>query len=177
MQVVTTTGYLARGKRVLPTMLAVLGLVLAAANADAGLKHRYSFTTDTAAGGTFPDLAPGGNATGVLGGFATISGGSLILPGGQSGTTVGATNGSYASLLASGGNGINANTYHDMTLELWATTTQATPSSWERYFDIGGHNIIDTDPPNMIPGDGGNAGNSIFVTPNAGGAPNFRIAI
>lgn len=128
--------------------------------AEGALTHRYTFNTDAAAGGTFEDSAPGGNADGTLSGTATISGGQLMLPGGGTGET-----GNHASLLANGTDGININTYTNASFSFWATAN-ATPD-WGRYFDFGGHSTATP----------ANGGNTIFMTANAGGADGLRMAI
>ena len=132
-----------------------------APHANAALRHQYTFNTAVPASGVFQDLT--GNADGTLFGTATVSGGNtgqLILPGGGSGEV-----GNHAALLPNGTDGININTYTSVTFSLWATWNGAT--DWQRYLDFGGHS---TSAP-------ANGGNTIFMTPNAGGAPGVRLAI
>jgi len=121
--------------------------------ADAVLRHQYTFNTAAPVGGTFEDLV--GNADGTLFGTASVSGGNtgqLILPGGGSGET-----GNHAALLPNGVDGININTYTNVTFSLWATWNGG--GVWQRYLDFGGHSI-------SAPANGGN---TIFMTPDAGG--------
>ena len=148
--------------------LAVAGLVLANATAYADIAHRYSFNDGTANDSV-------GLAHGTLLNGATVSGGLVTLTGGSGQAA------QHVSLLASGANGINIAGYSALTVELWATHNSNTGNNWSRYFDFGSHNIIDTDPPNMDPGEGTNAGNSIFMTPDRFGdadtsAQSFRIS-
>src|SRR3989304_1227607 len=142
--------------------IAVVGCVNSLApHAEAALQHQYTFNTAAGAGGTFQDAV--GNADGTLFGTATVSGGNtgqLILPGGGAGE-----NGNHAALLASGTDGININTYTNVPFSLWATWNGG--GVWQRYLDFGGHSI-------SAPANGGN---TIFMTPDAGGAPGMRLAI
>ena len=145
--------------RAVALQLSAVGALLPVLTADADLRHRYTFSQAAPAGGTFQDEI--GNADGTLFGNATISGGALILPGGGAGL-----NGDHAKLLASGPDGINIGTYTNASIALWATLTDANPDDWERYFDIGYQNDA-----------GNSAGNSIFLTSDAGGSTGLRFGI
>jgi hypothetical protein len=151
--------------RGLTAFVAVAGLMLAGMTADAAIRHRYSFGTD----GLAEDSV--GMADGTLMNGATVSGGELRL----TDTGMNGQAAQHLSLLADGANGINIAGFNALTVEMWATTTNT--NNWVRYFDIGSHNIIDQDPPNMDPAEGGFAGNSIFATVDAGGANTIRLAI
>jgi hypothetical protein len=140
-------------------LLAVVVVASMQSNADAVLRHRYNFNTDVAALGMFEDLV--GNADGTLFGAATVAGGQLVLPGGGA-----AKAGDHAQLLANGANGININTYTNASFESWVTVNDEA-ELWARIFDFGGHSISAPT----------NAGNSIFMTQNAGGANDVRFAI
>ena len=145
--------------RTVALQLSAVGVLLPVLTADADLRHRYTFSQAASAGGTFQDEI--GNADGTLFGNATISGGSLILPGGGTGQ-----NGDHAQLLASGPDGINIGTYTNASIALWATLTDANPDDWERYFDIGYQSAA-----------GNQAGNSIFLTSDAAGSTGLRFGI
>jgi hypothetical protein len=140
--------------------LLVCGCLLAP-TAKGALTHKYDFNTDVAAGGTFQDLA--GNADGTLMNGAVISGGALVLNGVGTGIT-----GDHAQLLTSATdptNGIDISSYTNATFAIWATSNGL--ADWQRYFDFGGKSIDNT----------ANAGNSIWITPNAGGGDGIRFAI
>lgn len=144
-----------------PVLALTLGVLAFVPHAGAALRHQYTFNTAASAGGTFQDQV--GNAHGTLFGATTVSGGNngqLVLPGGGFGEA-----GSHASLLPNGPDGININTYTNATFSFWATWDGT--GDWQRYFDFGGHSI-------SAPANGGN---TIFMTPNAGGAPGIRLAI
>lgn len=147
------------GKCFFSAQLAVVALILTTTTALADIQHRYSFNVD----GQAEDSV--GDADGTLMNGATVSGGLVTLAGGAAGQA-----GQHVALLADGANGINIAGYSALTVEIWATHNANTGNTWSRYFDIGSHNIIDQDPPNMDPAEGVNAGNSIFLTADAGGA-------
>jgi hypothetical protein len=150
------------GKCLFSAQVAVVALILTTTTALADIQHRYSFNND----GMAEDSV--GLAHGTLMNGATVAGGLVTLTGGAG------QGAQHVSLLADGANGINIAGYSALTIELWATHVSnggggGNPSNtWSRYFDFGSHNIIDQDPPNMDPAEGGNAGNSIFLTEDVG---------
>jgi hypothetical protein len=126
-------------------------LLLASTQAEAVLRHQYTFEgPNVAPGGKFLDTV--GRAHGTLHGNATIADGKLILPGGGAGIK-----GDHARLLPNGIDGININKYTNVTLAIWATTTAPQLPLWTRYYDFGGISLALPD----------SAGNHIFLSPRA----------
>jgi hypothetical protein len=155
-----STNVLTDRARVLCVVLAVAGLAVACASAEAGLTHRYGFNEGTydAGAGTFQDVV--GDADGLLFCGASISGGELVLPGGAFGV-----DGGHARLLANGVGGINISGYHSASFEIFGSTSELI--IWQRYFDFGGRSI-------GRPDDGGN---TIWITPNAIGNAGMRFSL
>jgi hypothetical protein len=137
----------------------LLGCLLAAAAAQGGIVHRYSFN-EPAGTTTVKDSV--GTADGVLAGNGADYDGSgqLLLPGGTSSSDPAATIAGYVDLP----NHI-INVLTNISLETWVTWQGA--GSWQRVFDLGtsagGENISD-----------GN-GNYLFLSPQ--GPDDIRFAI
>jgi hypothetical protein len=136
----------------------VVAFVIFPRQADADLKHRYSFnegaTTD-ASGRTITDSVSGRNGT-VVGAEATATAGELTLPGGPSATQA------YVDLP----NGI-VSSLTDATFEAWYTMTTA--QNWGRIFDFGstgtgGMNGVEL----TEPGGGGEGLDNIFFSASRG---------